>query len=92
MLVVAETGDVAVALCVSVEQGNRSKAVRQILDPRVDGADFVGAKLTVELVVLVTAGDGHDDIAQQFVIDTELERVGHDSGRAGVGCLRHDLP
>ena len=91
MFVEAEDGNVAVTFGEAVVSGNGRKAIDEVFDPRVGGDDVVLAHLAEELVVLVTAREGDDDVATQFVIEAELRRVGENAGGAGVGGLRDDL-
>src|ERR1700704_5915643 len=84
MFVEAEDGDVAVALGVAVVGGNGREPIHQVFDARVRREDVILAKLAEEAVVLVPAGERYDDVASQFVIEAELERVREYAGGTGV--------
>src|SRR6202790_4415071 len=91
VFVEAEGGDIAVAGGVSMEDGNGAKSIEQILDTGIGGGDVVLALLAEEAVALISAGERHNDIAAQLVVQSELQGVGEHAGGTGIGSFGDEL-
>ena len=91
LLVVGEDWDVAIARGVAVVSGNGAEAIQQIFDAGIRRGDVVLAQLSEKAVGFISSGERHDDVAAQFVIETELQGVGEHAGRTGVRGLGDEL-